>query len=98
MGRLLGERLLYPVFPSHRQRLMAGAQQDRYDIVSHHDANVELRRTLHSIPPNAIVVCGRSSCSLVQLYLNDSLSPQTKSASIMTATKRLEVEKLCFNS
>ncbi|KAK0237195.1 hypothetical protein EDD85DRAFT_1023900 [Armillaria nabsnona] len=35
---------------------MAGTQQDRYDIVSHHDANIELRRTLHSLPPNAIVV------------------------------------------
>ncbi|KAK0216274.1 hypothetical protein IW262DRAFT_1464807 [Armillaria fumosa] len=34
---------------------MAGAQQDRYDVVSH-DANFEPRRILHSIPSNAIVV------------------------------------------
>ncbi|SJL10977.1 uncharacterized protein ARMOST_14373 [Armillaria ostoyae] len=54
MRRLLGERLLY-LLPLLTDNGMAGAQQDRYGVVSH-DANFEPRRILHSIPSNAIVV------------------------------------------
>ncbi|PBK69413.1 hypothetical protein ARMSODRAFT_975144 [Armillaria solidipes] len=50
---------------------MAGAQQDRYDVVSH-DANFEPRRILHSIPSNAIVVrAPGSGKAMFQLIRNN---------------------------